>query len=99
MSPGFAPGQLKYAAKVTLETMIMFNDKMIDDKFTLNVHEAMTMIGLDLMLYICNCRGKVAFGCDFEAVKQWAMKQPNYDRETVELFAALASKVLHYFLK
>jgi hypothetical protein len=96
MSPGFAPGQLKYAAKVTLETMIMFNDKMIDDKFTLNVHEAMTMIGLDLMYKsIYKFRGKVAFGLDFKAVKLWAMKQANYDRETVELFAALASKVLY----
>jgi hypothetical protein len=98
MIAGFAPAQLKYAAKVTKEVLQCFDSKMIDDKFTLNVYEAMTMISMDLMYYMCNSRGKVGFGFDFEAVKRWADKNDNYDRETLELFANVSSGVLYILI-
>jgi hypothetical protein len=49
MVSGFAPGQLKYAVKVSQEIVELFDSKMLDDKFTINVHELMTNISLDIM--------------------------------------------------
>jgi hypothetical protein len=44
-------------------------------------------------------RGKVGFDRDFEAVKRWADKTHNHDRETMEIFASLASNVYTYLIK
>jgi hypothetical protein len=49
MVSGFAPAQLKYAVNVSQKTMELFDSKMVGDKFTINVHEAMTNISLDIM--------------------------------------------------